>query len=367
MKIFVKLIHLLIPVLLVWNLVACEMVVPSPPSPPQPCTDRETALDFGFYAYFEPVSYSADDNPAVPDFNTHLGYEADLLSALEAMEYTGLSFARSGIAAWDRIWLLSAQPQFDMVGGGITILDSRTYNASSERVVAFTSGHIAFRQSLLVRVADADRLASHDLLTSDVRVGVLAGTTGEARLLQLTGLADDAGMLRAGTRIDTPQESVVSDGSADYAVTAAGASPALKGRMHLYPPRDDMPQVVYLGDDLGEEVNIAEALRLGQVDAVARGEIGNRDAVHALGPDFTVTGLDSEVEFGGFTLPVENASLIACINEKIDWLTDNRNIGYAEWRADPGVFRQRADQWNAQWPKEEWHCFSFVDNRYCWQ
>lgn len=308
--------------------------------------DDDTVLNLGFYAYFEPVSYSASGDPAVADFNTHRGYEADLLSALETMENTGLSFDRSGIAAWDQIWLQSAQPQFDMVGGGITILDSRTRNADGEKVVTFTSGHIVFRQSLLVRTPDADRLASHELLTSDVRVGVLAGTTGEARLLQLAGLANEEGVLIADTRIDTPQGTVVSDGSADYAITAAGASPSLEGRMGLYPPRDDMPQVVYLGDEEGE-VDLLDALRTGQVDAVARGEIGNRDAAHALGPDYMVTALDSQVEYGGFALSAENANLIACINERLDWLTDERNVGYAEWREDPGIFQQRADQWNA--------------------
>lgn len=338
--------RLLVPTLLAWMLVACTAVVPPLPLSPQACMDDDTVLNLGFYAYFEPVSYSASGDPAAADFNTHRGYESDLLSALETMENTGLSFARRGIAAWDQIWLQSAQPQFDMVGGGITILDSRTRNADGEKVVTFTSGHIVFRQSLLVRTPDADRLASHELLTSDVRVGVLAGTTGEARLLQLAGLANEEGVLIADTRIDTPQGTVVSDGSADYAITAAGASPSLEGRTGLYPPGDDMPQVVYLGDEEGE-VDLLDALRTGQVDAVARGEIGNRDAAHALGPDYMVTALDSQVEYGGFALPAENANLIACINERLDWLTDERNVGYAEWREDPGIFQQRADQWNA--------------------
>lgn len=338
--------RLLVPTLLVWMLVACTAVVPPSSLQPQACIDDDTVLNVGFYAYFEPVSYSAGGDPAAADFNTHRGYEADLLSALETMESTGLSFARSGIAAWDGIWLQSAQPQFDMVGGGITILDSRTRDADGNKVVTFTSGHIAFRQSLLVRAVDADRLASHDLLTSDVRVGVLAGTTGEARLLQLAGLANEEGVLIADTRIDTPQGTVVSDGGADYAITAAGTSPSLEGRTHLYPPDDHMPQVVYLGDERGE-VDLLDALRTGQVDAVARGEIGNRDAAHALGPDYMVTALDSQVEYGGFTLPAENANLIACITERLDWLTAERNIGYAEWREDPGIFQQRADQWNA--------------------
>ena len=43
-------------------------------------------MTFGFYPFFKPVSYSEDSDPASPGFTRHLGYEADLLTALEAME-----------------------------------------------------------------------------------------------------------------------------------------------------------------------------------------------------------------------------------------------------------------------------------------
>ena len=104
-------------------------------------------LRFGFYAYFDPMSYSADSRPEADGFDVHRGYEADLLSALEAMEGAGLRFAHSGIAQWDVIWLRPAGPRFYIVGG-ITILDTRTRDGSGKRTVAFTSGHIVFRQSL---------------------------------------------------------------------------------------------------------------------------------------------------------------------------------------------------------------------------
>ncbi len=141
------------------------------------------------------MSYSADDHPASPGFHTHLGYEADLLTALEAMEGARLSFVRIPVAQWPNIWLLPSRPDVDMVGGGITILESRTRNDLGESAVAFTSGHIAFRQSLLVRAGEAERYSSYGGLTRDVRVGVLRATTGEVRLLQITGLADAAGVL----------------------------------------------------------------------------------------------------------------------------------------------------------------------------
>ncbi len=309
------------------------------------CTDGGRVLNVGFYAFFAPVSYSAEEDANAAGFHAHRGYEADLLSALEAMEGAGLTFSRRGIAVWDGIWLQSAGTEYDLVGGGITILDSRTRDAAGKQVVVFTGGHITFRQSLLVRAADAERLSNHADLTSDVRVGALAGTTGEFRLLELTGLVSADGVLVAGARVETPQGTVTADGSAAYAVTAAGATENLSGRRRIYPPDETMPQVVYLGDELGEGELIA-ALRDGVIDALARGEIGNRDAAHAAGGAFAVTALDEAVEHGGFTLAVEDAALAGCLDEKIDWLTDNRRIGYAEWVKEPVAFMRRAQMWN---------------------
>ena len=312
-------------------------------SPSAACGDGQV-LQVGFYAFFAPVSYSADPDPSTTGFDEHLGYEADLLTALEAMDGAGLSFARSGIAAWDDIWLQSAGPDYDLVGGGITILDSRTRNADGDQIVTFTSGHIAFRQSLLVRTADAERLASHSDLTSEARVGALIGTTGEFRLLELTGLVNANGALAAGTRIETPEGEVVADGTAAYTITAAGASDHLAGRTRLVPPTADMPQVIYLGQETGE-VELLEALENGTIDAIARGEISSRDASHASNGAFAVAALDEAIEQGGFSLSVADADLAACIDDKINYLTDGRRIGYGEWRANPAVFMERAQQW----------------------
>ena len=323
-----------------------QVVVPDKVATGHTCTDGTRVLNVGFYAYFAPVSYSADENPDSDGFNTHQGYEADLLTALEAMEGAGLSFFRKPITLWPGIWLKSAESGYDMVGGGITILDSRTKDAEGTPRVSFTSGHITFRQSLLVRAEDAERLATHAMLTNDVRVGVLASTTGEARLLQLTGLADADGILAEGTQIETPQGTVTADGTAGYKITAADASPNLAERHHIFPASENMPQVIYLGDSLGEAELLA-ALAEGTIDAIARGEIGNRDAVQASDGAFVVTALDAAVEYGGFTFALEETELAACIDEKINYLTDNKNIGYAEWLQDTSVFMNRAEMWNA--------------------
>ena len=321
-------------------------VAPTQGTASDACTDGTRVLNVGFYAYFEPLSYSADTDPNADGFNTHQGYEADLLTALEAMEGAGLSFSRTAIPEWPGIWLKSAEPAYDMIGGGITILDSRTKDAAGTPRVIFTSGHVKFRQSLLVRAEDAERLATHAVLTSDVRVGVLAGTTGEARLLELTRIVNASGILAAGTRIETAQGTVTADGTAVYKITAAESSPNLDGRQHIFPPSENMPQVVYLGDEIGE-AELLEALAEGSIDAIARGEVGNQEAFHTSNGTFAVTALDEKVEYGGFTFALENANLAACLDEKINYLTDNKNIGYAQWLQDPSVFINRAATWNA--------------------
>ena len=80
-------------------LAACSLTsVPASDNTAVCVTDGRT-LSVAFYAYFAPVSHSADEDPASDGFNTHLGYESDLLTALEAMESAGLSFSLSPIQA----------------------------------------------------------------------------------------------------------------------------------------------------------------------------------------------------------------------------------------------------------------------------
>ena len=336
-----KLARLALIIGLLLLVVACSEEV----GPANACTEEGRTLNFGYYAHFAPVSHSGDEDPTSEGYNTHVGYEADLLTALEGMKGANLSFSRKPISLWDSIWLKPAGPEYDIVGGGITILDTRTRNAEGEGVVVFTSGHIAFRQSLLVRAEDADRLSSYAALTSDVRVGALIGTTGEARMLALSGLTDAEGVLVAGTKVETPKGEVTADGSPDYFITAAGAAPELDARTRIQPPSETLPQVVYLAVEDGQD-RLLEALAEGSIDAVAKGEIGNRDDAHESGGAFVVTALDSEPEYGGFSLAIEDGELRSCLDDKIDYLTDGRRIGYAEWREDSSVFMRRAEERN---------------------
>lgn len=275
----------------------------------------ERVVPFGFYAFFNPVSYSADPNPDSESFNRHTGYEADLLDAVESMESLGLIFDRRAISEWPQIWLKPAEDEFDMVGGGITILDSRTFDATGSEVlpvVAFTDSHIKFQQSLLVRAVDLPRLPTHDaLLPSDV-VGVMQNTTGELRLLQLLGITDNEGTMLPETVLDTTNRT--------------------------------LPQVIYLKD----ESALLSALSDGSIDAVARGTAGNGQAAQESNGLFAVTALDTEIEYGGFTVDINDTDLLERMNTAIAWLTDGGSIGILQWTANSDVFDERAELWNLQ-------------------
>jgi len=107
------------------------------------------------------------------------------------------------------------------------------------------------------------------------------------------------------------------------------------------------PQVVYL-DESGGESEWLESLRTGRIDAVASEELGNRRAAHGSGGAFVVMALDTRIEHGGFALNAADASLAACLDRKIEWLTEKRRIGYAEWLKDPSVFGRRARVWRPE-------------------
>ena len=145
---------------------------------------------------------------------------------------------------------------------------------------------------------------------------MLSGITGEARLLEITGIVNTDVVLVDGRRIETPAGSVVADGTQQYSITAAGSAPSLAGRQTLYPPTN-MPQVIYLGDDVGESA-LFEALTDGRIDAIARGEIGNRDTAAATHGTFVVTALDDQVEYGGFTIAAHQLTFASITTSSVE-------------------------------------------------
>ncbi len=308
--------------------------------PPAECTEKGRVLKFGFFHDFAPVSYSADRDPASAGFHEHRGYEADLLTALEAAG--AARFSRRAVGgAFAGIWLKAATREYDLIGGGITIREDRTRDAGGQKVVAFTVGHIEFVQTLLVRASDAGRFAGYRGFTPEVRIAAVPGTTGEERLLQLTGYVRPDSALRPGIQVRLASGEVLESGGGErLAITAARSSPVLEDRRRLEPPGGaaEMPQVVYLQ----EEGALLDALRSGAVDAVARGTIGNADAVAESAGEFAIGARDTHRELGGFALAASDLALVACLDRSIDRQTASGRIGYEQWRTDPAVFLRRA-------------------------
>ncbi len=304
---------------------------------------RQTLADFpakrvnyGYYTDFNPLSYSAGRVP--------MGYELDLVAAVEIFSGGRLSFNTLGIGnPFSGIWLKSAQEAYDMVGGGITALPERTLDADGRQVIRFGAGHIDFRQSLLVRMESA--IERHGDLTSEHRVGAFRGTTGEKRLLELTGIIDAGGFVRAGTRILLADGEVVTAGAADsesgLRIAAGAGSAAIAARVRLTPPGDDQPEVLYFETERGQ----IDALLEGAVDAVARGELGNLIAARDM-PGLRVTAIDAAGnEQGAFSYPDTPAgsALRATMNAAIACLTANGAIGFSQWLDSGGaVFAERA-------------------------
>lgn len=299
-------------------------------------------VKYGFYSDFNPMSYSI-----APAVHQPMGYEPDLVAAVETLSRGKLSFSTLGIGnPFSGIWLKAAQDPYDMVGGGITALPGRTRDANGRQVIRFGVAHVSFRQSLLVRAGSG--IYRHADLTAESRVGVLRGTTGEKRLLELTGIIDARGFLRGGTQVQLAGGDVLiagePDGGAALRIAAGTGSAAIATRVRLTPAGDDRPEVLYFNSDSEQLRGLLE----GEVDALARGELGNRVTARDT-PGLRVTAIDTEGnEWGAFSYPDTPAGklLRRAMNAAITCLTANGTIGFSQWFESGGtIFSERAGEW----------------------
>ena len=299
---------------------------------------------YGFYTDYRPVSYAATQDSSDPAFHQALGYEPDLIAGVEALANGKLTFDRVGIGnPFSGIWYKAAEDGFDIVGGGITALEQRTFDADGTRVIRFGSSHLSFRQSLLVRTASA--INGYGDLTGEHRVGVFRGTTGEETLLRLTGIENADGQLLSGTRVELTDGSVIVAGEPGSAealrITASGASGPVSARARLLPASEDLPDVRYYDSD-GEQI---DALAEGEIDAVAGDEIGHRSAASAVAGLRVTEPADIAAEQSGFSYAAtpEGDRLRNAMDAFIGCLTANRSIGFQQWsEGDGNVFLERA-------------------------
>lgn len=97
------------------------------------------------------------------------GFDMDLLRAIAANYGLDLDVV---VSPFDGIWLRPKAGDCDLVGSAMSIKPERTKNA------IFTDPYFDADQSLLVRAADAETLASLDDLAGK-KIGVQSGTTGK--------------------------------------------------------------------------------------------------------------------------------------------------------------------------------------------
>ena len=225
------------------------------------------------YAEFTPISYGDGE-----------GYEADLIRSIAQSWDVQVLFKPTKV--FDGIWMLPTDPAngCDIAIGGITPTEER----KSEGAV-FSPTTATFSQSLLVRRADFDSGKITDYPSfagTGMIIGVVPGTTGESYAQQR---AREAGL----------PSSVIRE----------------------YP----------------SEAELLEALRSGEIDAIARGEIGNE---YQESQDASLVTIALRNFDEGFAMSVDpaNGELQAALAQAIAQTTKNGALGYREWLANPAVF-----------------------------
>lgn len=301
-----------------------------------------------YYSDFEPISYSVSRDPTTPQFNEPKGYEVDLLKAIEFIPESNMNFIFHAVKEWDNIWLSPyTDPKTDIALGGITREKERLLNNEGEQVVANTNKTTQFKQSLLMNSKESTHIKNHKDLTCAYIVGAVRGTTGEYRYLAQTDMINslDKGLLEKGTNVVLEDKSIItSDG------TLSIHDPKIAHRAMLIPPNSKQPLTKYF---IAED-SMIPALSEGYIDAIARGYIGNKlvadhsngklivNAIYSLECPKQQSITCSKKEESVFFVAVENKELLDKLNQYIDYLTDNGNIDYDDWKLNSQIFMERA-------------------------
>lgn len=225
------------------------------------------------YRHFTPIAYGDGE-----------GYEADLLRAVAAA--WGVPIAFTPIEAYDGIWLTPSDPALgcDVAMGGITPTDARIAAGA-----VFSPVTARFAQTLLVRRADVEsgRIAGYASFPgTEMVIGVVPGTTG-----------------------------------AEYARLRAAEAGLPEGAIREYPGEDEL----------------LAALVAGEIDALARGEIGNRYQ-ETLDPSLVTIDPRDFGEGMAFSVDPANPDLLAALGATLALVTADGTVGYTDWLADPGIF-----------------------------
>lgn len=305
-----------------------------------------------FYSDFEPISYSANRDPSSPEFNNAKGYEVDLLKAIQTIPGSDMTFVFNGIKEWNNIWLLPyTNPKIDIAIGGISREDVRLLNKEGKQVVANTHKTTQFKQSLLMKAKESERIKNHEDLTCAYVIGAVRGTTGEYRFLAQANIIEDLdeGQIKKGMTVVLEDKSfITSDGSLTI------YDQKIATRSMLLPPDCTLPLTKYFV----AEDSMIPALEDGYIDGIARGFIGNKLVADRSNGKFSVTAIYSlecpkqesvtcaRKEESVFFVKVANMELIDKLNKYIDYLTDDGKIDYDDWVKNRNVFMDRAKNYD---------------------
>ena len=236
-------------------------------------------LGICYYTEFKPISYGNAQ-----------GFEPDLLRAIAKLWQIRIKFYPE--TTYEGIWRRPSDlhSPCDIAAGGMSPEAYRQQEGAAFSVIT-----ASFKQSLLVRKKDYEsgRITSYQSFRhTQMKIGVVPGTTGE----QFAHLRAQAEGLTAAVFKQYPSES-----------------------------------------------ELLPALRNGNIDAIARGEIGN-EYQSSLSPDLVTIAKKDFKE--GFALAVAsgNKKLLLKLDHAIREVTDNHKITYPVWLKNHDVFMQRVGQ-----------------------
>lgn len=229
------------------------------------------------YSKFTPISYGVEGQ----------GYEGDLLRAVATLWGKEIKFYPESI--YEGLWLLPSKDYniADISMGGMTPSAYRMKQGA-----LFSMETIPFNQSLLVRKTDytSGRIVSYQSFKgSHLKIGVVPGTTGER-----------------------------------YA--------------HLRAKEYHLSRNVFV--TYKSESDLLPALMSGKIDAIARGDIGNKYQESQNSALITIAQKSFGEHFA-FAINNANPELKNNLDHAIKQITNNGQITYVQWLKNHNIFMER--------------------------
>ena len=239
-------------------------------------TKAQGVLNVISYSKFTPISYDGGK-----------GYEGDLLRAVASLWGLKIKFYPESI--YEGLWLLPSKDYTiaDIAMGGMTPSVYRMKQGA-----LFSTETIPFNQSLLVRKMDyiSRRIVSYQSFKdSHLKIGVVPGTTGER-----------------------------------YA--------------HLRAKENHLSRNVFVTYE--SESELLPALMSGKIDAIARGDIGNKYQ-ESKNKTLITIAQKSFGEHFAFAINNANPGLKNNLDHAIKQITNNGQITYVQWLKNHNIFMER--------------------------